>query len=487
MRETIRAFGRAHLSPAEAEATAQIHARWCLDLADEAESELRGPRQEDWFHRLETEHANVRAALTWAVGASHPEHRQQGLRLAGTLWLFWFVRDHATEGSEWLERLPAVTDASPSDVQAKALFALGMLNTALSDTAGAAIHFESSLQMARAVGSRPIEALARFGLGDCARIEGNDAQAVEHYEAALEAFRELDDRVWMGSSQNGLAMVALRRNDLERAERFATDALALMREADDTWSIGEACAITAEVARRRGDTPRAASLYAQALAHFWEQGDPRASSSAIDGLAALSASQGMAEPATRLLAGVAAARAASLPNHATIPLSTPGRHAMSEARKTLGDAAFDGAWAVGLEIPLDEIVVEAQAIAGRLISEAASPVSKGMQSDPVPGGLSAREVEVLRLLAAGLSNPQIADRLFLSEHTIRAHLRRIYAKLGLTTRAEAIRFAVEYHLARGAHDPALFTPYPTGSVLMLPNPPVHDATACPPLIATPTS
>ncbi len=67
--------------------------------------------------------------------------------------------------------------------------------------------------------------------------------------------------------------------------------------------------------------------------------------------------------------------------------------------------------------------------------------------DQFPGGLSAREVEVLRLLAAGLPNAEIAERLFLSEHTIRAHLRRIYSKLGLTTRAEAIRFAVEHHLA----------------------------------------
>jgi len=63
-----------------------------------------------------------------------------------------------------------------------------------------------------------------------------------------------------------------------------------------------------------------------------------------------------------------------------------------------------------------------------------------------PGDLSAREVEVLRLVTEGLTDSQIAERLFLSRRTIGAHLGSIYTKLGVASRAAATRFAIEHHL-----------------------------------------
>jgi DNA-binding NarL/FixJ family response regulator len=63
-----------------------------------------------------------------------------------------------------------------------------------------------------------------------------------------------------------------------------------------------------------------------------------------------------------------------------------------------------------------------------------------------PGGLSAREVEVLRLVATGLTNPEVAEKLFLSSRTVGWHLASIYRKLGLHSRTEAARFAAEHDL-----------------------------------------
>lgn len=240
-------------------------------------------------------------------------------------------------------------------------------------------------------------------------------------------------------------MVALKRGDLERAERFTDDALTWLREAGDTWSIAETYVIAADTARLRGDVPRATVLYAQALAAFWGQGDRRASSSTIDGVAAIAASRGLAEPAARLVGGVVAFRAANLPPNVTTASMPPAaRQAKSEARRMLGDVAFERAWAAGQELTLDEVVVEATAITDTLIAESASPETR---AEAYPSGLSKREVEVLHLLGTGLTNVEIGDRLFLSEHTIRAHLRRIYHKLDITTRAEAVRFTMEHHLA----------------------------------------
>ena len=63
-------------------------------------------------------------------------------------------------------------------------------------------------------------------------------------------------------------------------------------------------------------------------------------------------------------------------------------------------------------------------------------------------GLTAREVEVLKLVAAGLMNRQISERLGVSTRTVDAHLRSIYAKLGVKSRSSATRFAVDHHLAQ---------------------------------------
>jgi DNA-binding CsgD family transcriptional regulator len=67
-------------------------------------------------------------------------------------------------------------------------------------------------------------------------------------------------------------------------------------------------------------------------------------------------------------------------------------------------------------------------------------------SSVYPAGLSAREVEVLRLVAEGMTNAQIAGELYISPRTVNAHLRSVYHKIGFSTRAEATRFASEHSL-----------------------------------------
>ena len=76
----------------------------------------------------------------------------------------------------------------------------------------------------------------------------------------------------------------------------------------------------------------------------------------------------------------------------------------------------------------------------------ATPTPSTRPAATYPDGLSAREVEVLRLLAQGLTDAQIAEQLVLSLHTIHAHLRTIYSKLGVTSRSAATRYAFEHQL-----------------------------------------
>ncbi|HEV2951458.1 MAG TPA: helix-turn-helix transcriptional regulator, partial [Actinomycetota bacterium] len=72
----------------------------------------------------------------------------------------------------------------------------------------------------------------------------------------------------------------------------------------------------------------------------------------------------------------------------------------------------------------------------------------GMVSDgpPLPRGLTAREVEVLRLVAAGKTNRDIAAELVISEHTVARHLQNMFVKLGVSSRSAATAFAFEHSL-----------------------------------------
>ncbi|MDP9369539.1 MAG: AAA family ATPase, partial [Chloroflexota bacterium] len=199
MLETVREYARDRLAESDEQAAVQSrHLGWCLALAEAAEPELRSAGQGTWLGRLETEHDNVRAALTWAGEGVEPESRALGLRLAASLYTFWFVRSHWAEGREWLEELLRTDDSRPSAARAKALFVAGLLAFAAGDPAAAAARHEESLGMARAVGSRTVEALALYGLGDAARLQGDASEAGRCYEAALALFQDLDDRAWIG-------------------------------------------------------------------------------------------------------------------------------------------------------------------------------------------------------------------------------------------------------------------------------------------------
>jgi len=89
---------------------------------------------------------------------------------------------------------------------------------------------------------------------------------------------------------------------------------------------------------------------------------------------------------------------------------------------------------------LEEAITEAHAI------ETFALAVKQAPSETYPAALTPREVEVLRLIALGLTDAQVADKLVVSTRTVNSHLRSIYGKLGVTSRSAAGRFATEHNL-----------------------------------------
>jgi DNA-binding CsgD family transcriptional regulator len=114
---------------------------------------------------------------------------------------------------------------------------------------------------------------------------------------------------------------------------------------------------------------------------------------------------------------------------------------ISAAQGRLDEASWDAAWAEGRALTLEQAVE--YALETRPDEE---PQEEPSPKPSYPGGLSAREVEVLRLVARGMTNAQIAGELFVSPRTVNWHLGSVYRKLGFSSRAEATRYAAEHDL-----------------------------------------
>jgi len=190
------------------------------------------------------------------------------------------------------------------------------------------------------------------------------------------------------------------------------------------------------VALLRGDVGRAEGFYREALSVAERFGDAARLAGALVGLAAVAAARGQAELAARRI-GAAEARYEIA---GTVPFRRDERvfeGAVATARRALGEDRYRAARALGRTEPLEAIVAAPEA--------ADPPASVGPPA--APHGLTPREVEVVRLVAAGMSNAAIAETLFLSVPTVKRHLTNILGKLGLPSRSALNTWAHGHSLA----------------------------------------
>lgn len=86
------------------------------------------------------------------------------------------------------------------------------------------------------------------------------------------------------------------------------------------------------------------------------------------------------------------------------------------------------------------------AVAGKLVAALTGNAAPAPRTNP--DGLTAREIEVLALMAEGLSNPEIAARLYIGQTTVKTHINNAFAKIGVRNRAEAVRYAYQHGLTQ---------------------------------------
>jgi predicted ATPase/DNA-binding SARP family transcriptional activator len=254
------------------------HATYFLGLAQAAEPHLRGPDQVMWLSRLEHEHDNLRAALAWAArgGQAGGQRRALGLRLAGSLEQFWFVRGHLREGSIWLDTLLDTMPAPSADgvaARATALRAAGLLTWGQGDTARATERYEESRALFREVGDTRGIASVLDKMGNVANMQGDYASAAVLYKESLTLSRELGDKQGVASVLNNLGAVAWSQGDLAHATELLEESLALYREVGTKQGNAHTLVNLGLVAWSQGNSTRACALLEEGLVLFRELGN----------------------------------------------------------------------------------------------------------------------------------------------------------------------------------------------------------------------
>ncbi len=272
MLETIREYGLECLKAAEDwESARRAHALCSLGLAEQAEGELTGPRQSLWLDRLESEHDNLRAALSWVEESGEAE---MGLRLGAALWRFWLTRGHMREGRDRLERLLALPGAGArTSARAKGLHGLGTIILEISDFSQARPFLEESLSIWRALGDKKGMAAALNNLGWLACQIGDFATARSLSEEALGRNRDLGEKRGIAVALNNLGAVALHQSEYAAAIALYGESLALRREIGDRRGFAYVQVWLAWAHLQRGDYARAASILDEALGVFRELND----------------------------------------------------------------------------------------------------------------------------------------------------------------------------------------------------------------------
>ncbi|HLE63763.1 MAG TPA: protein kinase [Pyrinomonadaceae bacterium] len=355
MLETIREFGLEQLAKSgESEAIRDQHLSFYGEMAEEAELEFTGSSQGSWFARLETEHDNLRAALSFSRDSGRLE---DGLRLAGALWRFWEVRGHVTEGRGVLDELLTLTAGMDvlASVRAKALNGAGILAGNQGDYVSQTAILEESLKLYRELGDKSGIAQCINNLGSIAYSQGDYVRAREFYTESLNLRREIADSWGIANSLNNLGGVAFLQGDCERALSLHSESLKLRRTLGDKRGISMSLNNMGEVAQQQQDYSRAAALYAESLAIRQELGDRFFIVSSLHNLAEVACSRKEYERGARLFGAAEALRqmiGAPLP---TEKRATFDRY-IEEARDALGREDLKASWSEGRVMSLDEAI-----------------------------------------------------------------------------------------------------------------------------------
>jgi len=422
MLEPVRQYAREKLMGEEREAARRRHAGWCLAFVEGAEAGLRGADQASWVERTKRENANVLAALGWSLEAE-PE---TALRLAAMMGYFWYRYGQIAEGHRRLESVLARTESFETSLRARVLRLAGVLAEESGLYGRARELHERGLALYRKLGEKQGLAASLTSLGALEFAVGDLERAVALTRESLTLKRELGDERGLMSSRNNLGEMLQATGDLAEARALFEENLESDRRLADEWGSGVSLLNLGTLAVEQGEPDRAEELLLEALRTLRRFGDEDAIAECLDSLAAAAGARGRARRAATLFGAAEAARE---------KLGTPLRPVeraryerfVAASRRGTGRAAWASAWEAGRALSLDR---------GAGLALSPEYGEREAAEGRAPGPLTPREREVALLVAAGLPNRRIAEKLSISQNTAATHVGRILKKLGLRSRSQ---------------------------------------------------
>ncbi|MFI6878497.1 ATP-binding protein [Streptomyces sp. NPDC050400] len=433
MLDTIREYGAERLAESGEETAARDrHLDRYVTAADTFDRHFIGDDQMPRCRALRREHPDIRLALEYALGSG--ERVQKGAGLAGALWGYWQISGLLTEGRYWQQKVAEAFPGSTPE-RAWALIVGGFITVFQGDPAAAVPAIREGIDIADRLGESLVRArgwlylqCAYTFLCDFDRAELARAQAQERLAAIgdLTGLVSLDVQAGYQYHLSGDADLAL--------ERTVQGLARLGAGSKECWLRGFLYTVAGLAHYAKGDPEASEVALKRALPLKADLGDAIGCGYAVEVLAWVASGNHRHERAAWLFGGSDAlwqSTGGELLSGA--PVSVENHRAGAEAtRAALGADAYERLWQQGATAPA-ETLFEA-ALAGT--DELAAP------EPDVPGqrrangeALTKREHEVARLAADGLSNREIAERLFISRRTVDAHMERVLAKLGIGSRS----------------------------------------------------
>jgi DNA-binding NarL/FixJ family response regulator len=421
------------------------------------------------FQRFDLEAGNLSEVLGECLADGDAD---SGLRICNSARPVWIVRGAFAQGASWFDRFLALTGPVPDLVRGPALVSRAQLAMA-SGSPEADELAKAGLELCWAAGEPFWVSGALNLLTEIALHSGRPEEAESRATEALEVARSAGDRWNEGYALGTMAAVAAFRGNLRESQHLAEQALLVMREIQQLWGSARTLLGLADLARVRGDYGMARDYYLEALAILREVDARPEIARCLAGLGRIALDQwdlvsarqhlteslrlsyvsgsriGMARglevlarllvmeanPATALqLAGAMTALRAQ----AGLP-AVPGARTQRflDAAADLGDHAVRRLWAQGEAMTPTAAV--RLALGSEADGEAGVPAAAALAGPNT--ALTQREHEVVALLAAGLSNRDIAAKLVISPATAARHVANILAKLGFSSRSQVAAWA----------------------------------------------
>lgn len=479
MLQTIREYTSLQLQAAdELNEISRRHASYYNNLVESAVQGLNGPDVHVWSGRLDIEHDNFRTALGWSL--DHDE-LATAFHIGGNLWRFWDSRGLYSEGIQWLKRILATEGNVSLLDRANVLNGAGGLALKLSDDDSAKWYLTEALTVRKEAGDMPGVSGSLHNLAMLAINQNDYKTALSRIEESLNVDRDLGDRAGVASGTLVLAWILTVERQYESACTHTLQALATFQELNITpmiahslemlgnisfWqedydqaheyvskgqalfqSLGFASAALnvnhslGNIALSQQRVLEAEELFTELLKGKMETGDKTGIFGALDGLACVAVARSAPLRAAQLWGASEAARKTNGVPRPDSEQEFCERY-ITTTRAQLKEREFLSAYQAGEAMNLEHAIRFALQ---PYTNENSKPALKTARPT-YPAGLTAREVDVLRLVAKGLSDNEVAEQLVLSPRTVNAHLTSIYSKLDVNSRVAATRFAIENKL-----------------------------------------